>query len=425
MINFEKIFEEVEKLSRDKVMDIMTKLIGVDTTVPPGNTYRKYVDLISPYFRDMGYELKEVVMPEELVKQIPYPLEGQRVNLVATKDYGQKSYVCFYGHMDVVPAPNDGEKKWKFPPFEATLTKAGKIFGRGTSDMKGAMVCLILALEIIDKLKLTPKYNIRVMNCTDEEIGTYPGVRYLEEQGYVKDIVFCMEGVIIPIIAVGAAGAVNIVVETIGRSCHSGSNFMGINALEEMVPIMVELLKLKKVVEKRESVDIPGIRPSDSGERMKMSPMFNLDIIHSGEKENIVPDLCTLIINRRYIPDENYEDVIQEIKGAVNRGKALSKALDVKITIKKDYPAFKNDANSPANLRIKKVMSLVQGVSENEIPVIGSSGSTDMGFLTDYDVLIHGNSSVVSNSHGVNEVIKFKDILTYIKEIIVFLCADL
>jgi hypothetical protein len=70
-------------------------------------------------------------------------------------------------------------------------------------------------------------------------------------------------------------------------------------------------------------------------------------------------------------------------------------------------------------------MSLAQGVSEDEIAVVGSSGSTDMGFLTDYDVLIHGNSSVISNVHGVNEVIKFKDLLTYIKEIIVFLCADL
>jgi len=327
--------------------------------------------------------------------------------------------------MDVVPAPNDGEKKWRFPPFQATMIKSGKIYGRGTSDMKGAMACLILALQIIEKLKLSPKYNIRVMNCTDEEIGTYPGVRYLEEQGYVRDIVFCMEGVINPIIPVGAAGAVNLIVETIGRSCHSGMNFMGINALEEIVPIMVELMKLKKEVEQRESADIPGIRPSDSGERMNMSPMFNLDIIRSGEKENIVPDLCTLTINRRYIPDEKYEEVIQETKEAINRGKAKSKALDVKITVKYDYPSFKNDPNSPANSRIKKVMSLVQGVSENEIAVVGSSGSTDMGFLTDYDVLIHGNSNVTSNSHGINETIKLKDVLTYIKEIIVFLCADL
>ena len=95
MISLEKIFEEVDNLGRDKVMDILTKLIGVDTTVPPGKTYRQYVYLISPYFKELGYELEEVIMPEELVKQIPYPLEGQRVNLVATKDYGQKSFVCF------------------------------------------------------------------------------------------------------------------------------------------------------------------------------------------------------------------------------------------------------------------------------------------------------------------------------------------
>ncbi len=425
MVDLERIYEEVDNLGRHQIMDIMTKLVGVDTTVPPGNTYREYVDLISPYFKKLGYSLEEVIMPDELVKQIPYPLEGPRVNLVATKDFGQKKFVCFYGHMDVVPAPNDGEKKWRFPPFEATMIKSGKIYGRGTSDMKGAMACLILALQIIEKLKLTPKFNIRVMNCTDEEIGTYPGVRYLEERGYVKDIIFCMEGVINPIIPVGAAGALNVNVETIGRSCHSGMNFMGVNALEEMVPILVELMKLKKIVEERESADIPGVRPSDTGERMNMSPMFNLDIIRSGEKENIVPDLCTLTINRRYIPDEKYEDVIQEIQDAIDRGKAKSKALDVKVTYKYDYPAFKNDQNSPANLRIKKVMNLVQGVSEDEIAIVGSSGSTDMGFLTNYDVIIHGNSSVVSNSHGVNETIKLKDILTYIKEIIVFLCADL
>ena len=425
MVDLKKIYEEVDNIGRDQVMDIMKKVIGVDTTVPPGNTYREYVDLISPYFKDLGYKLEEVVMPEELVKQIGYPLEGSRINLVATKDFGQSNYVCFYGHMDVVPAPNDGQKKWRFPPFQATMIKSGKIYGRGTSDMKGAMACLILALQIIEKLKLTPTYNIRVMNCTDEEIGTYPGVRYLEEQGYVKDIVFCMEGVIVPIIPIGAAGALNVIVETIGRSCHSGMNFMGVNALEEMVPILVELMELKKEVEDRESADIPGVKPSATGERMNMNPMFNLDIIRSGEKANIVPDICTLTVNRRYIPDEKYEVVKQEIKDAIDRGKAKSKALDVKVTYIHDYPAFRNDPDSPANLRIKKVMSLVQGVPEDGIAVVGSSGSTDMGFLTNYDVLIHGNSSVVSNAHGVNETIKFKDILTYIKEIILFLCADL
>ena len=159
------VYREVDGLDDAKIMDIMKTLISIDTTVPPANTYREYVNAVSPYFKNLGFTLEEVTLPEEVVKEIHYPIEGPRINLVATKDYGQDKFVSFYGHMDVVHAPTDGEKKWRFPPFEATMIKSGKIYGRGTADMKGAMVCLILALQIIEKLNITPKFNVRVMNC--------------------------------------------------------------------------------------------------------------------------------------------------------------------------------------------------------------------------------------------------------------------
>jgi len=106
MINLEEIYEEVDRLDSDTIMEVMRTLINIDTTVPPANTYREYVDAISPYFKELGYSLEEVTVPEELVNQIPHPLEGPRVNLVATKNYGQEEFVTFYGHMDVVPAGN-------------------------------------------------------------------------------------------------------------------------------------------------------------------------------------------------------------------------------------------------------------------------------------------------------------------------------
>ena len=428
MFNLEKIYEEVDNIDNNKIMDIMRTLININTTVPPANNYREYIDAISPYFKELGYSLEEVVVPEELVKQIPYPLEGPRVNLVATKDFDQEQYISFYGHMDVVPAPNEGTNKWRTPPFEATL-KAKKIYGRGTADMKGAMVCLILALQIIEKLNLTPKYNIRVMNCTDEEIGIYPGVRYLAEEGYVKGTVFCMEGIITPLIELGCHGAMNVLVETIGRSCHSGMNYMGVNALEEMIPILNELMELKKIVEKRESKDLLGFPEVGTGKRRNFTPMFNLDIIRSGEKSNIVPDSCQLTINRRLIPDENDEDVKQEILDAIEKGKAKSKAIDVKTTFIYDYPALKVDPSAPSIARLKKVMMLVQQVSEEEILELAMPGSTDMAFinkvLNKFDIITHGVGSGGSNAHGVNETIKLRDVKTYIKELIVFLCADL
>ncbi len=428
-MSIEQIYNAVDNLDREKVMNVMRTFINIDTTVPPGNAYRQYVDALIPFFRNLGYSLEEVVVPEELVKQIPYQLEGPRINLVATKNFGRDKEVSFYGHMDVVPAPNDGEKKWRFPPFEATMIGSGKIYGRGTSDMKGAMVCLILALQIIEELKLTPKYNINVMNCTDEEIGIWPGIRYLAEKGYVKGTVFCMEGVINPIIPIGTAGALNVIVESFGKSCHSGMNFLGINALEETVPILVELMKLKKIVEARESKNIPGLPRFGTGEKRNMTPMFNLDIIHSGTKTNIVPDLCTLTINRRVIPDEKLEDVKKEISEAIKRGKAKSKLLNVKTTFIYDYPPMVADPNAPDITRMKKVMMEVQKVPENKIMVVGIAGSSDMGYVSEIlktkDIVFHGVGNPGSNDHAVNEHVKLKEVKTYIKELIVFLCVDL
>ncbi|MBD3253841.1 MAG: ArgE/DapE family deacylase [Candidatus Lokiarchaeota archaeon] len=425
MNNLDKINNIVDRIDPDKVMNIMKQFIGINTSVPPGNKYREYVDAISPYLAELGYSLEEVVVPEVLVKEIDYPLKGPRINLVASKDFGQQDWVTFYGHMDVVPAAEENEKKWRFPPFEATMIKSGKIYGRGVSDMKGAMVCLILALQIIEELGLTPNYNVRVMNCTDEEIGVWPGIRYLEQQGYVKGCVFCMEGVINPIIPVGSAGALNVFIETVGRSCHSGMNFLGVNALEEMVPIMVELIKLKKIVEMRESKDIPGFPRIGTGEKRNMTPMFNLDVIRAGEKSNIVPGICRLTVNRRLIPEEDIEEVKSEIAAAIKKGQERSKALELNTQFVYDYPALRIDPNSSASQKIKKVMSVVQNVSEEDFILIGSSGSTDMGFLSDYDIIIHGVSNPGSNSHGVNETIKLRDVKTYIKELIAFLCEDI
>lgn len=428
MIDLEQIYKEVDELSRERVMEIMSTLINIDTTHPPGRTYREYVTAITPYFKDLGYNLEEIVVPEELYKKLAPHLEGPRINLVGTKNYDQLKDVSFYGHMDVVPATNEGQIKWRFPPFQATMIKSGKIFGRGTSDMKGSMVGLILALQIIEKLNLTPKYNIRVLNCSDEEGGPYAGVAYLAEKGHIKGTVFCMDGGIFPTTIVGSYGSLDVIIETFGRSCHSAVNFMGVNALEETVPILTELIKLKEVVEMRRSDSIPGLpRPGSNGSG-NYSPMFNLNIMNVGTKANIVPDHCKLLINRRIIPEENSEDVKREIEEAIERGKAKSKLLDMKTTFNFGYPPMKIDINSPSIIKMKKVVSLVQNIPEEKIPHLGMTGSTDMGLvnkiLNTEDIVVYGVAYGGSNGHGVNENIRFKDVKTFIKEIIVFLCHD-
>jgi succinyl-diaminopimelate desuccinylase len=412
LIDLEQIFKEIDTLDKEKIVEILSSLIRIDTTVPPGNSYRDYVGEISPFFNNLGYGLEEVIIPEDIIAKIPLPLEGPRINLVATKEFGQEKYVTFCGHMDVVPATNEGAEKWRYPPFEATLIKSGKIFGRGVGDNKGSMVCLILALQLIEKLKLSPKYNIRILNCTDEEIGFYPGIRYLAEQGYVKGTIFSMDFSIEPIILMGTVGDLEIKVKTIGRSSHSGLSLLGVNALEETIPILVELKKLKEKVESRQSKDIPGFPDPRTKEKRNLSPLFNIDIIKSGEKSNII-----------------LENVKQEIIDAIEKGKAKSKALDVRTTFKYSYPPLKVDINSPEVQRILKTIQIVQKIPEEKIQKTGMTLTFDVGFvaqiLNTQEIILRGVATAGSNTHGINESIRLKDIKKFVKELIVFLCADL
>lgn len=418
-MDLQKAFEMIDT-REEELIALVRRVIGIDNCVPPGRNYEQLADYLIPFFQAAGLETEKVVVPEELWRQIPTPgLEGERVNLVAKKDTG-KEPVSIYGHVDTVPV----DASWTTNPFGGEI-KDGKIFGRGTSDMKGAIASLLIALQVIRDIGLEMKFDPICCLCTDEEIGVYPGVYHLAKEGYLKGHVLCLDGGQDPRESLASAGSVDIYVTTKGKSCHSGLNFLGVNALEAMVPIMDELLQLKKEVEARESL-VSGPPLPESRSR-QMTPMFNLDVIRAGSKSNIVPAECTLVINRRYIPEEKYEDVISEIEAAVERGKAKSNALAVEIKLQHSYPAVKYNPDTEHAKKMRAAKILVQGYREDEFIRYGASGSTDMSFVqqvlkTD-DIVFCGGGRSGNNVHGVDEFAYISDLKALAKELVYYLCA--
>jgi len=280
----------------------------------------------------------------------------------------------------------------------------------------------------MNELNLIPHFNLICTLCTDEEIGVYPGIYHLAKEGYVKGHILNTElGTQLPIIMGGVAGMVDVTIRTKGRSCHSGMNFLGINAVEEMVPILVELLKLKKEVEKRESKVplIPALRslgaPSD-----QMTPMFNLDIIRGGNKANIVPSECELLINRRYIPEEHYEDIVEEIRAAIERGQANSKALDVEVTFTHANYPFKADTENQYSQKMRAALKAVHGYQDSDFVYGGASGSTDMGFVAhalNTDKFIGVGAITLDNisAHQPDEWVRIDDLLNMTKQLVHYL----
>lgn len=317
-MNNSEIFAKVDRIE-DYLVDLLRSLIAVDTSVPPGENYGRLLDVVEPEFKRFGFKTERVLVPQDKVALISNELKGERPNLVGRLDNG-KPPASVYAHMDVVPV----DDAWTKDPFGGQV-EDGKLYGRGTVDMKGSIACLLGAARIMHENGLEPHYDLQPLLCTDEELGVYPGARYLAEEGYFAEHIVWLELTAMdPIGVLGTAGAARIDLTAHGKSCHSGANYLGVNAIEELLPIMNELMELKADVEKRISrvpaFPMPGA-PSD-----KMTPMFNLNVIHGGTKDNILPNECRLTINRRYILEEKYEDLVAEIEAAVKKGPKIKTA---------------------------------------------------------------------------------------------------
>jgi len=417
-LDHQKIFAEIEK-NQDFLLDTLRSMLKINTVNPPGLNYDKMADLLEPIYESLGYQTKRVIVPPEKLTQIPYPIKGDRVNVVASKQFG-KPPICIYGHIDVVPVENN----WTHDAFGGEVV-GGRIYGRGTVDMKGQIACLITALKIINDLKITPQFDINCMMCTDEEVGVYPGAYHLALEGYFKGQLMWLEpGFQEPVTVSSAAGNLNVTITVKGKASHSGRNWMGVNALEESVPILVELVELKKKVQAREAKE--GIVRTTTGSR-KLTPLFNVDVIHSGVKANIVPDLCTIIVNRRYIYEENYDDVAREINEAVNRGQAKSKALGVEISFSHSYSPTLINTNSRNAVRARKVRSMVHGFVD--FMTISNTSSIDLGFVQGVtgtnDAVAFGTDRESNGSaHAGNEYAEISDLLSLAKEIALYLTLE-
>lgn len=416
-MDVKKSIEAVEQ-SKDFLINTLRQMVAVDTTNPPGLNYDKLADVTEPILKSFGFKTKRVVVPFERLSVIKLPLKGDRVNLVASKESG-KPPVSIYAHMDVVPV----EGKWTHNPFGGEIID-GKIYGRGTLDMKGEAAAMLTALKVMQDLKISPVFDMHVMFCTDEEVGTCPGVYYLAQQGYIKGHLMWLEtGSQEPVQAGSSAGCLDTEIFVTGKSAHSGRNWNGVNALEESIPILEELYALKQQIQSRKSRD--KVRPEGNG-LVPLIPLYNIDIVKSGVKSNIVPDSCYIVTNRRYLPEEKYEDVLKEIEDAITRGKKRSKALDVRFEHRLLYKPVVIDTKNKYAVRARKVRSMVHGWKEEDYVIVGSTGSIDMGFALDVpgiqEVASFGSRRTYNGTgHGIDEYCDVNELVNLAKECLLYL----
>lgn len=235
---------------------------------------------------------------------------GNIIACIKGKKKGLK--VLMDGHMDTVPVE---EVKWRENPFGGEI-KNGKIYGRGASDMKGALISMILAgAYIAEDTKKDFYGEIYVAGVVHEEC--FEGVATREISKYVKpDIVIIGEASELNL-KIGQRGRAEIVVETFGKPAHSANPQKGINAVYKMMKLIKKIKTLPMTYQDKLGYGI-----------LELTDIKSLP--YPGA--SVVPDYCRATYDRRLLVGETMEEVLKPIQDCINELKKEDSEIEAKVS---------------------------------------------------------------------------------------------
>ncbi|MDX8497875.1 acetylornithine deacetylase [Mesorhizobium sp. VK4C] len=306
------------------VLDILDRLVAFPSVA--GKPNGDIAGWIEAYLAKHGTQ----------VTLLPGP-EGDRSNLFATIGPADIPGYILSGHMDVVPA---GEPQWSSSPF-ALRREGERLYGRGTTDMKGFLAATLAAVPHLAGLHLARP--IHLAFSYDEEIGCR-GVPHLIAR--LPELCAKPLGVIVGepsgMRAVrGHKGKTAARVIVHGRSGHSSRPDLGLNAVHAMTDV------LSATVSEAERLTHG---PFDSSFEPPYSSL-QAGVIAGGQSVNIIPDTCTLDLEARAIPGVDPASLLAPVKARAES--LVAEGFQVEWTPMSAYPALSlpRDAALAAFLR--------------------------------------------------------------------------
>ena len=301
-----------------RVLEILKRLIAFDTVSSEPNM--ALIEYVRELLASKGIE--SLIVKDET---------GKKANLFASTGPRDVPGVLLSGHTDVVPAAGQA---WTLPPFQATL-RDGRIYGRGTCDMKGFIALAIDAM--LDAADMTLIRPLQLALSHDEEIGCV-GVRRLLDVLHLAPVrpFLCVVGEpTLMQFAVGHKGKASYRTFCRGQEAHSSLAPRAVNAIHLASDFIAELRKSQKQIEQQ------GAR--DEGYDIPYSTV-HIGRIDGGKALNIVPNLCTMEFEYRNLPGDNPERLLEQLRERaevlVREARQLSGVAAIEIEVMNEYPAL-------------------------------------------------------------------------------------
>ena len=295
---------------RDEMLEFTKTLIAVPTENPPGRAYRECVILIERKLQEIGLDCRIMEISENEIRGEGGAEENPRGYVLQCFHGHGKRILYFHGHYDVVPAAHGSQ----FSP----RIRNGRLYGRGSADMKGGLTSMIYALKILRESGLELKGRIGLTIVPDEETGGAKGSRFLVRRGLLgrEGIGMMTAEPTGGVVWNANRGAVSLRVTVRGRPAHVGLHYQGVNAFEHMLEVAAALRELKSRAEVKKTAF--RIEP----EAARHSILLLGGECGGGTSFNSVPRECAFTIDRRINPEENLEEEKQILLDLLEKKKS-------------------------------------------------------------------------------------------------------
>jgi acetylornithine deacetylase len=329
--------------------ELLERLIGFATVSRDSNL--ELIAFIRHYLAELGVE-----------SELFYNPERTKANLFATIGPRDRGGVVLSGHTDVVPV--DGQA-WTVEPFRLT-ERDGRLYGRGTADMKGFIASVLAAVPVF--LKRTLKLPVHLAFSYDEEVGCLgvrPMLAELEKRPHKPHLCLIGEPTELkPVL--GHKGKLAMRCQVKGAACHSAYAPYGVNAIEYAARLIGRLGEIGAQL----------AQPEHHDERF--DPPFSTvqtGVIKGGRALNIVPAECEFDFEVRALPGFDAHEVADELQTYAEaellpRMRSVQPDTGIRLQPLSAYPGLATSPDSEA----ARLLALLSGSTEFGTVAFGTEG---------------------------------------------------
>lgn len=292
----------------DEAVAFTSDLIRIPTVNPPGEFYEDCARFIGKTLEGCGFEIEYHAAEGRAEHTATHP----RLNVIGTRrGRSMHPLVHLNGHFDVVPAGAG----WTKDPFGGEVSD-GRIWGRGSCDMKAGIAAAVFATEAIRRAGIELNGAVEISGTVDEESGGFAGVAWLAHHKRLSaertDFAIIPEPLYVDRICIGHRGVYWFEVQTNGRIAHGSMPFHGVSAIEHMGLV---LDKIERELLPRLAARTTAVPVIPAGAR---HATLNINGISGGQPVDgiqtpCVADQCRAVFDRRFLMEEGFDATKAEI----------------------------------------------------------------------------------------------------------------